>query len=100
MNHIFVMALLIAAIQISRSTLVEAKIVPEHFFDQMLRVTEKDFSEAFEPLSRCYELLDELRANCDQSCRETTSDDIGCRRECWASWKYGRLTCRFNFRQI
>lgn len=73
-------------------------MVSDYIAERMLDVADSEgLADAALPLVRCYDLLEELRTECNQHCHDSASNVNACLQNCWGGWKYGRLTCRLRY---
>ncbi|VDK37825.1 unnamed protein product [Taenia asiatica] len=95
---LLITALLLASLQASKTAFGDAKMVSDFIAERMLDVADSEgLADAALPLVRCYDLLEELRTECNQYCRDNAPNVNACLQNCWGGWKYGRLTCRLRY---
>ncbi|CDS37677.1 expressed conserved protein [Echinococcus multilocularis] len=91
-------SLLLAALHVNNTAFADAKMASDFIAERMLDVADSEgLADAVLPLVRCYDLLEELRTECNQRCRDNAPNVNACLRSCWGGWKYGRLTCRLRY---
>ncbi|KAL5969953.1 hypothetical protein TSMEX_002317, partial [Taenia solium] len=90
---LLITALLLASLQASKTAFGDAKMVSDFIAERMLDVADSEgLADAALPLVRCYDLLEELRTECNQYCRDNAPNVNACLQNCWTEVKKGTMS--------